>query len=299
MKKFKKIFAIILSVFILIPVFTLSYTLVFPSYVYADEEFDVPNEIDGVKVGYYATWEAPMEWMLSNNSGTPNRVQLMQWASANGGYDSQGFWRVKDYYFVAVAPAFSGPDNHHGAMIGDHITFTMSDGTKLECIVIDTKGDVKGVDMHGKKFDYLNGTPLEECFEFHDPQGEGRENRICGYGHAPKGKDINILEFTGRVSGQPYTKLGLPNETYVKSFCNHKTAKEFKNSAYYRDSLFNDNIRPYGEIGVNRTGRAFGNGNKVSIQEELIGPIIDKLDLTNGSIFTTSKEEAQHRREIN
>ena len=196
-------------------------------------ERQIPEKVGDYTVGVLpGTYEAPMWWMLSGNSGTEDRVVAMHVANKSGTTDSNGFFRFGKYYLGAIASAGFGMTEDTDAYVGDWITIYFDDGDAIEYLVVDTKGDSSGTDINGNHFDYHNGTPMDKPVSLADPQGGGRDNVICAWGHVDTAsKQVNCLEFvvgvsnTSQMKGSPYALLGHSGGRIV-SFTNHGTAPE-------------------------------------------------------------------------
>lgn len=188
---------------------------------YGQGEIKIPETIDGMRVGYATTWECDLGWAKRNiGQGTNQRKIVEMWDGSDGtAADENGFGRINDYYLVAIRVNAYGQTPDKEAQIGDHITFYLSDGTGIECIVFDAKGPTSG-----PGFDYMNGTPKEES---HSMEGHGTFN---GWGHISfrNPPEVNILEFAGEVSeNNHFEKITGKKNLRVTSATNHGPAPEW------------------------------------------------------------------------
>ena len=115
-------------------------------------------------------------------------------------HDEDGFCRLGEYYILGVQPAGFGRTENEAANVGDWITFYFEDGQSFDTILVDTKGSASG-----PGYDFLNGTPMDTIVSLPDPQGLGRPNNVCGWGHCYDGK-VNVFEFW---SSTRYVTMGL------------------------------------------------------------------------------------------
>lgn len=192
---------------------------------YGTGDGTIPEKLGNLTIGYTTTWEADIGWLDSHiSSGTAQRTVVDMCKAGGSVHDSGGFLKIGDYYIVAIAPTPFGTTEDVDAHVGDYITFYLSDGTALECIVGDTKGDVKGNRRGGGTYDFRNGTSWDEIVPIDTPTGPAQ---ISAYGHT-YGNDVNVLEFWGTVSeNNHFEKITGKKGLRVASFTNHGPAKEY------------------------------------------------------------------------
>ena len=240
----------------------------------------LPEKVGNYTVGYGpGSYEAPWWWMLTGNNGTEDRDAMMQYIDKNGiRTDEKGFARWNDYYIGAIGPAGWGPDEHTAAQVGDLISIAFEDGDCIQYLVVDTKGSSEGTDITGSHYNYLDGTtPMDQPVSLADPQGWGRDNTICAYGHVG-GDNVNCLEFVVGVdntnqmpAGTPYEVLGKgPNR--IVSFTNHGLAEELTAISGWENIFATKPLGTAGSTGSSKSsakaessGELVGDGNEAKV----------------------------------
>ena len=126
-------------------------------------------------------------WSLITDQ-TSNEYQLR--ASAGEQYNIEGFGVVNGRYVVAVRPLYGS--------VGDYLTFTFEDGSTLECII----GDVKGEDGPGvNEWGFLGGENILEFIVSTDDWYGGHENPGTSSCHPEWGQYLIRCTNTGNYWG--------------------------------------------------------------------------------------------------
>ena len=194
-------------------------------------ERQIPEEVGGMPCGYVTTWEGSWAGLSRALNLVPPLSTVRdfcfdtstgQHRSENGAYqDDKGFERIDDYYLVAVGVTPFGVTEDVDATTGDWITFYLSDGTPIECIVVDTKGD-----SSGPGYNFRDGTTSwDEIVPISTPTGPAA---ICAWGHT-YGEWVNVLEFVGIADvNDQFERITGKKGLRVESFDTHGTAPELE-----------------------------------------------------------------------
>ncbi|MEA5019498.1 MAG: hypothetical protein VB027_03930 [Gordonibacter sp.] len=126
-------------------------------------------------------------WSLVTDP-TSNEYQLR--ASAGEQYNAEGFGVINGRYVVAVRPLYGS--------VGDCLTFTFEDGSTLECII----GDVKGEDGLGvNEWGFLGGENILEFMVSTSDWYGGHENPGTASCHPEWGQYLVKCTNTGNYGG--------------------------------------------------------------------------------------------------
>lgn len=126
-------------------------------------------------------------WSLITDTTSPEHALRV---ASGENYNDEGFGIVDGCYVVAVRPSFGS--------VGDFLTFTFADGSTIECIV----GDIKGDDGEGvNQWGFLGGANILEFVVEKESWYSGHENPGTPACHPEWGQYIVNCKNTGNYWG--------------------------------------------------------------------------------------------------